>query len=302
MDEKLKGIAYKLIMGEDYRTDFNDYIEKQFLDFAISFFNKILNAKLEDKEITEDWYKETFLSESVEKSLIATSAGLNLKTIGNIFGSQSKSVVLNFANSHYENLKETIVSLLKNHDFDINLKISFKKISVELNASESLIVINALTVARSQINGGAWSSLGKRIELPLMLGFVGLLKIPRKYYFVRGDSDRPVTLRETDFFFKENAITEKPIPVEIKLMGKGNPESADGAIARESKIFFAYKLSEQNKNNLSQRSIAFVELAGGNSVEQLQSILPKFGIEFSPIDTSDKTQISRELIKELDRF
>jgi len=296
MDESLNTIAYKLIMGEDYRTAFNDYIEKQFLDSAIVFFKKILNAKLEDTEISEDWYKETFLNEDVHKSIIATSAGLNLKTIGNIFNSQSKEVVLDFANQHYDILKTTIDSLLKSNEFDISLKISFKKISVELNANETLVVINALSVLRSQINGGAWSSLGKRIELPLMSAFVNLLKIPRDFYFTREDVDRPKTMRETDFYFKKNGDINQPVPVEIKLMGKGNPESADGAIARDSKIFFAYQLSDQNKTNLKSRDIAFIEMCRGESVLQLQEILPNFGIEFESVNTDDKTELSRKLI------
>lgn len=50
--------------------------------------------------------------------------------------------------------------------------------------------------------------------------------------------------REIDFYFKEGKNEYK---CEVKLMGKGNPESADAAIARGSRVFVADKLSDTNK-------------------------------------------------------
>ena len=41
-------------------------------------------------------------------------------------------------------------------------------------------------------------------------------------------------------------------------MGKGNPESADATIARDSDIFVADTLSEQNWNQLAARGIEFL--------------------------------------------
>ena len=43
-------------------------------------------------------------------------------------------------------------------------------------------------------------------------------------------------------------------------MGKGNPESADAVIARDSDILIADTLSDQNKNQLNQRKIFWLEL------------------------------------------
>ena len=52
----------------------------------------------------------------------------------------------------------------------------------------------------------------------------------------------------------------KEYRVEVKLMGKGNPESADAVIARDSHIFIADTLSEQNKKQLKALGIEFLEL------------------------------------------
>jgi len=43
-------------------------------------------------------------------------------------------------------------------------------------------------------------------------------------------------------------------------MGKGNPESADAVIARDSKVFVADKLSDQNKAQLDELGVEWVEL------------------------------------------
>ena len=43
-------------------------------------------------------------------------------------------------------------------------------------------------------------------------------------------------------------------------MGKGNPESADTVIARDSNIFVADTLSEQNKNQLNSLNVKWLEL------------------------------------------
>jgi hypothetical protein len=53
---------------------------------------------------------------------------------------------------------------------------------VDLNVSESLIVINTLAVKRSQIRGSVWSLLGKRLEAPLMISLCKLFGVDKKYY------------------------------------------------------------------------------------------------------------------------
>lgn len=270
--------AKKIILGEDYRIAQHEAIEDEFLDEALSFFKSVVEAKFNDQEIDRDWYQENFLNNNGDKKEIALYSGLNMKTVGNIKGSQAKDVVLDFANEHYEVLKNTIDALVEKSEFNVSLELSFKKVTVKLNSQESLIVINALTVLRSKIRGGAWSKLGKGIEIPLMMIFVKLLDVEPDNYFVGTEDDAPVRDRETDFFFVADD-GDTVLPVEIKLMGRGNPESADGAIARDTEIFFAYKLSDSNKKNLEQRDIDFIELTHGNGLRKLSKVLDKYGIE-----------------------
>ena len=49
-------------------------------------------------------------------------------------------------------------------------------------------------------------------------------------------------------------------------MGKGNPESADATIARDSDIFIADTLSQQNKNQLKSRNIKYLVLKNNKDI------------------------------------
>lgn len=293
--------AKKLILGEDYRTAQQEAIEEEFLDEAIAFFKDIVDAKLDEIPITEDWYKNNFLqySDNTDKKSVALCSGLNLKTIGNTKGSEAKEVVLDFANEHYEVLKSTINSLVENSEFNIKLELSFREVSVSLNSQESLIVINTLTVIRSYIRGGYYSSVGKGIEKPFMRIIVSLLEIDEGNFYFKDDQDCPDTNRDTDFFFvnEDGDI----LAVEIKLMGRGNPESADGAIARNANIFFAYKLSDSNKTNLSNLGIYYIELIGGNFLEKLYDVLEDNNVPFTCF-TGSEDQLVEKIDEIIDNY
>lgn len=283
---RLNQIAKNLILNRDYRTEQNEYIEAKFLDSVITFFKDIVEAKLNNKNIDIDWYKEEFLNKKPldinveEKKMLALMSGLNMKTINNIKGTTKREVVVDFANEHYDILRDTIGALIETNEITLELKLTYNDVSVNLDSEETLLVINVLTIIRSHLRGGAWSSLGKRIETPLMLSYVKLLNIAEKNYIIE---NKPDTERETDFFFVDDEKNLKA--VEIKLMGEGNPESADGAIARDVDIFFAYELSDSNKKNLTDnQGIHYVEFSGGNTVKKLESILDNYNINYTSFE------------------
>ena len=59
-EQVAKNIIRKLLKGEDYRIEVVTLINAEFLQFAVDFFKKIVNAKLKNKGITADWYKKNF--------------------------------------------------------------------------------------------------------------------------------------------------------------------------------------------------------------------------------------------------
>ncbi|MGX2983100.1 CfrBI family restriction endonuclease [Helicobacter sp. 23-1045] len=278
----IKQTIDKLISGKDYREEVINAINIEFLDFALEFFKKILNAKMNDTNINLDWYKKNFINnEKIKPDDAAIFAGMNKKTISNIYGSATKEIMINVANSNIDYLESILDSLgNETQNIGISIKISYKNISVELNLNESLLVINALATKKIALRGGAWSSIGKRVEKPLMLELCRLCGVPKD--FINADiSKKNVELdfdREVDFklFNKDKS---KIYRVEVKLMGKGNPESADAIIARDTNIFIADTLSLQNKNQLKSLNIEFLELKNNkNSLADFKKILERLEI------------------------
>lgn len=282
----LENIVEKLIHGEDYRQEVVNEINVKFFDFTLEFFKKIVDAKLNDKKINFDWYKKHFLSaENYKKDEIAIFSGMNLKTINNICKTTEKKIVIDVANQNYDYLKNLILQLESDGAEDLNIQIKITKngVSVDLNLSESLLVLNALATKKIAIRGGAWSAIGKKIEKPLLIKLCNLCGVSEKFYnaehFIKDktkDFDREID-------FKLYSASDKEYFCEVKLMGIGNPESADAVIARNSKIFVADTLSKQNKNQLDSLGICWLEMKNHSHediLNQFRNILINLDIPF----------------------
>ena len=277
-------IIKRLIKGDDYRIVTQTEINNRFLDYCIDFFKKVIDAKIKNKDITIDWYKENFvMNSSVDVKDRAIYAGINKKTITNMFNSGSKEVVINASEDSYDTLVNSIEHLIESHGgLDLQLSIKFNGVSVELNLNESLIVINSLAVKRAAIRGGAYSATGKNVEGPLMLTICKLFNVSEDNYALNikggGQASYGDFEREIDFFLRKDKDIYK---CEVKLMGKGNPESADAFIARESNIFVADKLSETNKTQFDSLGAYWVELRSDEGFLRFEKALKGFGLEYT---------------------
>lgn len=193
-------------------------------------------------------------------------------------GSATKTIILEAASEHFELLCNSIQTLLEiDEEIDLTLTIKLKNVSVDLNVSESLIVINTLAVKRAALRGGLWSTAGKRTEKYLMLTLCKLFCVKEQYYIAEHfakDKSKKVD-REVDFYLQND---DKKYLCEIKLMGKGNPESADAIIARNSNVLIADTLSLQNKNQCNQLNIHWVALRDKDGYKRFGSILRKLNI------------------------
>ena len=89
-----KNIIRKLLTGEDYRSEIVALLDAAFLHYVTDFFKKVLVAKIENTDIPVDWYEKEFLSPENYAADVAIHAGLNKKTITNMYGSGRKQVVL----------------------------------------------------------------------------------------------------------------------------------------------------------------------------------------------------------------
>lgn len=265
----IQSVVTKLLQGQDYREEVINAINLEFLDFALDFFKAILEAKMQDCALNLEWYKTHFINNAnIKPDEVAIYAGMNKKTISNIYGSATKEVVLNVANANIDYL-ESLLTLLgdSSDNIGIILKITYKNIAVELNLSESLLVINALATKKIALRGGAWSSIGKRVEKPLMLALCEKCGVKQEFINAEVFSKNKALDFDREVDFKlYNVDKTKEYRVEVKLMGKGNPESADAVIARDSHIFIADTLSEQNKRQLKALGIEFLELKNNERI------------------------------------
>lgn len=265
----IQSVVTKLLQGQDYREEVINAINLEFLDFALDFFKAILEAKMQDCALNLEWYKTHFINNAnIKPDEVAIYAGMNKKTISNIYGSATKEVVLNVANANIDYLESLLTSLGDSSDnIGIILKITYKNIAVELNLSESLLVINALATKKIALRGGAWSSIGKRVEKPLMLALCEKCGVKQEFINAEVFSKNKALDFDREVDFKlYNVDKTKEYRVEVKLMGKGNPESADAVIARDSHIFITDTLSEQNKRQLKALGIEFLELKNNKRI------------------------------------
>ncbi len=298
-EQVTKNIVRKLINGDDYRIEIVTLINAKFLQFAIDFFKQVAEAKLNNKNIDIDWYKKEMLNLELSAEEIAINSGLNKKTITNMYNSGTREVVIEASYEHYDTLYKAIDDLTKVEDLNLSLQIKFNKVSVELDINESLIVINTLAVKRAALRGGLWSTAGKQTEGPLMITLCKLYNVPNENYSIKPRAKRikkGEVNREIDFFLRHNDMEYK---CEVKLMGKGNPESADAVIARDSAVFVADKLSDQNKAQLEQLNVEWVEMRNNDGFKRFKIVLENLGIPHADLDNVDIENRLDDIFKEI---
>ena len=70
-------------------------------------------------------------------------------------------------------------------------------------------------------------------------------------------------------------------------MGKGNPESADAVIARDTNIFIADTLSIQNRNQLKSLKIEYLELKNNlDCLRDFRAILERLEIPYKQVPSA----------------
>ncbi|MDX2044048.1 MAG: CfrBI family restriction endonuclease [Acidobacteriota bacterium] len=295
-DEVTKRIITRLVSGQDYRIEVVSLINTKFLEYAIEFFRRVIEAKSKHEPVTVDWYKQEFLNPDLPSDELIINSGLNKKTISNMYNSASRNIVLQATSEHYEQLYSSIANLIEQEeDFDLTLTIRFGDAKVDLTLSESLIVINTLAVKRAELRGGAWSTAGKQVEKSLMKTLCLLYKVPESHYDLTGLTD---SQREVDFYLIGRDQTR--YRCEVKLMGKGNPESADAIFARESQVFVADKLSDLNKQQADKLKVKWVELRSPNGHQKFKAILDELNVpngDFQGSIDQQLTEVFSEIFK-----
>jgi hypothetical protein len=266
-----KNIIRKLLTRLGYRSEVLTLIDAEFLQYVVDLFKRIVKAKLNKESITTDWYTEEFLSSnSLSNSEVSVYSGIDTATILN-----SEQIALDPTLKYHDALYDAFNSLGNNLDMAFTIK--FRNVSFGLNLNESLIIFNTLALKRSILQDRLWHETGKQIKKPLMATLCALFQVPQKYY---DQSNLPDSQRESDFYLFDD--TGKGFPCEVKLMGKGNPESADAVYAQGSQVLVANTLSDLNKEQMEANDILWVELKNTDDYKRFEHVLNALSIPCKP--------------------
>lgn len=263
--------------GQSHRQAIFEEINREFVRHAVEFFTDVAHAKLkgEDLAASDDWYEQQLLrSGRYTKEEVAVHAGIPMKTIENIHESTRANVVLDASLQNHQALRRTIEEVLAaGEQPSITLTIKLRGVGVDLSLNESLIVINSLAVKRERIRGGMWSTAGKQLERPLMATLCLLHDVNDRFWRIAGPDEYP---HQIDFVLQSHG---RQYLCEVKLMGKGNPESAKAAHAHNASLLVADRLSDQARKSLAKNNIEWVELAALSGYKRFGDILDRFNIE-----------------------
>ena len=256
--------------------------QQDFLSFAIEFFTQVAKAKIKGITVgSTDWYSDAFLHPDQSTNDLAMYGGLGKKTIKDMRRSTRKEIVLEESLLNHQRLNETIDYLVDtNTDVDVMLTIKLGPVGVDLTLDETLIVVNALAVKRHQIRAGTASSLGKRVEVPLMKVLCELFGVDRRY---RRESRPDDSLTQIDFVL----VKARSYRCEVKLAGASNPEGSKGAPATDAQLVVGDQLSESAKAVLEKANVEWVELAAPEGFRRFGEVLTRFGIPHTAPENLD---------------
>ncbi len=292
--DTIKSTIELILLGKDHRSITDILITKTFLAETIEFFKEVITAKLNTNTINMEWYRDRFIDNEDDKAILASRAGLSVKTVSNLRGTARREVVIEESHNNFDSVLQTVNDLCDT-ELEIDLSIKFNDVSVTLTLSESLVVINALAVRRNQIRAGAWSSLGKRVEAPLLETMCRLFQVPDANY-ERGNRNE---IREIDFCLINRAGETKKC--EIKLMGRGNPEGADVTFARDSSVFIASELSDTNITQLDNQCVEWVQLRGDFEFIRFGTVLENLDVPYEDLpQDADLPELIKQAVAQIE--
>lgn len=278
MEKLLSKIIISILEGKDYRPYVLATINKRFIDNAHALLEKVYNAKKTNKNI--DWWITNLIEESKTKNEILWFGGLNNKTVTNMMGTTKKEVCIELSKQNVKSLEILIKDFLNNNLPKILVTILWNNEKVELNEIESLVLVNALATMKLSVQGGAWSEVGKKTEKELLYSIFELLGVKSTQYVLVFEEMKKKGLvenREIDgiVFSDDN---KRALQIELKLLGIGNPEIADEALARKVDLFLIDRLTPMMIEEAKKLGIKVIELRDKNALLAIYDFLRTHGV------------------------
>lgn len=278
MEKLLSKIIISILEGKDYRSYVLATINKRFVDSAYMLLEKIYNAKKMNKNI--NWWIDNLIEKCDNKNEILWFGGLNNKTVTNMMGTSKKEICVELGKQNIKSLELLIKEFSNENLPKILVSIIFKDDKVELNELESLILINTLASMKLSIQGGAWSEVGKKTEKELLYVIFELLEVKHNQYVLVFEEMKKKGLvknREIDgIVFSDDG--KKALQIELKLLGIGNPEIADEALARRVDLFLIDRLTPMMIDEANKLGIKVIELRKEDALFEIYKFLKSNGV------------------------
>ena len=287
--DTLRFVIKRLILdGENHRRLMFEGLNRQFLAYALEFFEQIAMAK--PASGNRDWYRDIFIQHGIDKEELSVRGAVPEKTVGNIHGSQRYDLVLAEAQRNVDYLRRTMAALLDGETPDGHfLAIDTGGDLVELTLEETLLVVSALAVKYGKLRGGTWSSLGKQAEIPLMETLCELFGVAHRHRRAPGVGEGH---HQTDYTLIKDAMVYR---CEVKLSGKGNPEGLPLAPARGARLLVADQMSDQTKQTCVEMNVQWVELAAPEGWKRFGQVLDAFKIPHVERETVSSSELDATL-------
>ncbi len=304
MKKLITKIIHSVLVGEDYRTYVLATINKRFIDKIEELTAEIFEYKKRGDNWLEKLLEDTSKKSGKEnKFKLLWYGGLNDKTVKNMTGGTSKKeVCLELGKKNIESFRLLLSEIEKESPYKIKIIIKRDNEQVELDELESIIFVNIISVMKLTIQGGAWSEVGKQTEKSLLYVIFRILKIPEEDYVLIFDKMKEKGLvgnREIDaIVFNKN---KEPITIELKLLGIGNPEIGDEALARKVDLFLIDRLTEMMIQEAEKIGVKVIEFRQQNSLKEIYNFFSSKNVHCrNPKDmTSEELlQIIEQIIKE----
>ena len=269
MERLLSKIIISILEGKDYRPFVLATINKRFVDTAYMLLERVYQAKKENRSI--DWWLDNLIDKSINRNEILWFGGLNAKTVTNMMGTSKKEVCIELGKQNIRSLELLIKDFTSGDVPRMLVSIILKNDKVELDEIKSLILANTLAAMKLSVQGGAWSEVGKKTEKELLYTIFELLCIkPSQYVLVFEEMKRKglVENREIDgIVFTDDS--KKALQIELKLLGIGNPEIADEALARKVNLFLIDRLTPMMIEEAAKIGVRVIELRSEEALNEI---------------------------------
>jgi len=298
MKKLLSKIVYSVLAGEDYRTYVLATINKRFIDKVEELTAEIFEYKKEGDNWLENLLDDTYRKKGKEnKFKLLWFGGLNDKTVKNMTGGTSrKEVCIELGKQNIKALKLLLTEIDKDIPYQINIIIKKGAEQVELDEIESMIFVNIISTMKLTIQGGAWSEVGKQTEKSLLFTIFQMLNVPKEDYVLIFDEMKKKNLvgnREIDAIVFDK--DREPLTIELKLLGIGNPEIGDEALARKVDLFLIDRLSDMMIKESEEAGVKVVEFRQKNPLMEIYKFFIAKNVTCSPPEEISPEQLEKEV-------